>query len=223
MCCGTADLRGYRTRNSVQELGGREGSRSRTRPTRTSTAAGTARASGELTVRRIWREGTATGAQVRAREGCESRACSTNACRERRDEVRVGGQARRGERTSASTRATRKSLQRPAARQQRRADRDDESSLASESESRRRRSVRRAPVFHIYALGCTARWEMTRQSHTIQGYAMGLQLYPVAVYRGFTKSPSSARLFRRGSTAAHTLTLRGASEGALAYLCHAYR
>ena len=136
MCCGTADLRGYRTRNSVQELGGREGSRSRTRPTRTSTAAGTARASGELTVRRIWREGTATGAQVRAREGCESRACSTNACRERRDEVRVGGQARRGERTSASTRATRKSLQRPAARQQTRADRDGESSLASGSASR---------------------------------------------------------------------------------------
>jgi hypothetical protein len=69
-------------------------------------------------------------------EGCESRACSTNACRERRDEVRVGGQARRGERTSASTRATRKSLQRPAARQQTRADRDGESSLASGSASR---------------------------------------------------------------------------------------
>lgn len=78
--------------NNSRERG--EGSRSRTRPTRTSTAAGTARASGELTVRRSWREVTATGAQMRAREGCESRACSTNACRERRRCASAGKRVR---------------------------------------------------------------------------------------------------------------------------------
>ena len=184
----------------------REGSRSRTRPPRTSTAAGTARASGELTVRRSWRDycyrcPSESERGLRVESLLDERV-------QRKEEVRVGGQARKGERTSASTRATRKSLQRPAARQQRRADRDDESNLASESESSRGEEERsRAPVFHKFALDCTARTAMTRQSHKKQGYAMGLQLYPVAVYRGFTKSPSSARLFRRGSTAAHTLAL----------------
>ena len=54
---------------------------------------------------------TATGAQVRAREGCESRACSTNACRERRrcalagKRVRENGRARRLEQLASRSSA----------------------------------------------------------------------------------------------------------------------
>lgn len=133
----------------------------------------------------------------------------------RRDETRCALAGKR-EDESASTWATRKSLQRPAARQQRRADRDDEPSLASQVAEKR--SVASPCLSCMRTRLHSAYSHDEAKSYNTRSYRSGCKLYPVAVYQDVTKSPSSARLFRRGSTAAHTLTLC-AGQKSVSLLC----